>query len=331
MKAARGLTLGIFLASLGWSFAAAAAATSLPGPLVDAQWLKAHLSEVQVVDVRDQPETFTTPPRFTTDAKGKKHLAAVGGHIAGSRLLRFADIRTAREVGGRDIGFMRPSGYEFQSILQDAGVDGGKPLVVVSPADASESIDAGTHSLDMAARLYWTLKTFGTDQVAILNGGLAAWLQAGYPVNTEAAEPFPGSWTANEPKLDWTADSAATAAAVTHGVQLIDARPMPQFLGISKVGVLPKPGHIQGARVFPTDAIVRTQGIAAFYLDKAEYAKILPQLGISPSQPSITYCNTGHLAAGAWFVMDEIVGVPKTRMYDGSMLEWLSEGRPTVP
>ncbi len=329
MKAARGLTFGIFLAALGWSVASAAA--SLPGPLVDAQWLKAHLAEVMVVDVRDQPESFTAPPRFSTDANGKKQLVAVGGHIPGSRLVRFADIRTAREIEGRDIGFMRPSGYEFQSILQDAGVDGGKPLVIVSPADASASIDAGTHSLDMAARLYWTLKTFGTEQVAILNGGLASWLQAGYPVDTEAAEPFPGSWTAQEPKLDWTADSAATAAALKSGVQLIDARSMPQFLGIVKVGVLPHYGHIEGARVFPTDAIVRTDGIATFYLSKAKYAKILPQLGISPNQPSITYCNTGHLAAGAWFVMDEIVGVPKTRMYDGSLLEWMSEGRPTVP
>ena len=53
-------------------------------------------------------------------------------------------------------------------------------------------------------------------------------------------------------------------------------------------------------------------------------------MGISSQQPTIAYCNTGHLASGAWFVMSEMVGNPNTRLYDGSMHQWTLEKRPTV-
>jgi thiosulfate/3-mercaptopyruvate sulfurtransferase len=53
-------------------------------------------------------------------------------------------------------------------------------------------------------------------------------------------------------------------------------------------------------------------------------------LNISPSAPTVAYCNTGHLAAGAWFVSNEILGNKNTRLYAGSMTEWTNLGNPTV-
>lgn len=307
-----------------------AMAVKLPGPLVDAQWLHAHLSDVTIIDVRDDVKTFTAAPRYDTEKNGQRHLVAVGGHIKGSHLVRFKDIRTPREIDGRQINMMRPTAYEFQSVMQDAGLDSGKPIVVVSPSDTNGPL-GGTGSIDMATRLYWTLKTFGTEDVAVLNGGIAGWLQAGYPVETTPPDLMPGGWTAHKPELQWTADTAATASATRDGVQLIDARPTPEFLGLVKSGIVLKYGHIPGAHTFPTDAITREDGIAAYFLSKAGYEKILPELGISATKPTITYCNTGHLASGAWFVMHEIVGNTHTRLYDGSMLEWTTEGQPVVP
>lgn len=299
-------------------------AAGLPGPMVDAQWLHGHLDDVTVVDVRGQPQSFTAPPRYRVDKEGKKRLIAVGGHIPGARLIDFNDVRTTRKIDGREIRFMLPSAFEFESIMRDAGVDSDKPLVIVSPGDS-------TGTLDTAARLYWTLKTLGSTDVAILNGGMAAWLQAGYEISTDPAQPMPGNWTARDASMHWSADSSTVAQAHGNGIQLVDARPVPQFLGISKSKVVHDYGHINGARNFPTDAIVRKDGDASYFMTKAEYKKILPELGIDAAAPTITYCNTGHLAAGAWFVIHEIVGNEQTRLYDGSMLEWTQEGRPVVP
>lgn len=299
-------------------------AISLPGPMVDAKWLHAHVDQVIVVDVRAQPQSFTTPPRYNVDEDGSRHLVAVGGHIPGARLVDFGHIRTTRRIGSHEVRFLRPTGHELQSILRDAGVDGDKPLVIVSPGD-----NVGT--LDTAARMYWTLKTFGSEKIAILNGGMAAWLQAGYDFSTDRPELFPGDWTAQAENEQWTADSAAVAQAASANIQLIDGRPVPQFLGISKSDVVRDFGHIAGARNFPTDAIVRRDRAAVHFMSAPDYHKILPQLGIDANAPSITYCNTGHLAAGAWFVMHEVLANDQTRLYDGSMLQWTQEGRPVVP
>lgn len=311
--------------------ALATAAIQLPGPMVDAQWLHAHLNDVTIIDVRNDPKTFTTPPRYETLKNGQRRLLAVGGHIPGSHLVRFADIRVPREINGRQINFMRPSAYAFQSVMQDSGLTADRPIIVVSPSDTNGSLEGGTASIDTAARLYWTLKTLGARNIALLNGGVAGWLQSGYPVETSGSDLMPGDWTAQKPDLRWSADTASVSSAIKAGTQLVDARPMRQYLGIEKVGIVLKYGHIPGAQAFPTDSITRQDGIAVYYLTKAGYDKVLPQLGISPSKPTITYCNTGHFAAGAWFVMSEIVGNPHTRLYDGSMLEWTKEGQPVTP
>lgn len=311
-------------------FCTAAGAITMPGAVVDAQWLHAHLNEVTIIDVRSNPKTFTTPPRYSTGKDGKRHLVTVGGHIKGSHLVAWKDVRVPRDINQHQIDFMRPGAYAFQSLMQAAGVSSDEPIVVVSPSDGT-SFAGSTGSLDMAARVYWTLKTFGAQDIAVLNGGLAGWLEAGYKVETKSILPLPGDWTAHKPDLQWTADSADTAAAIGDGVQLVDARPTQQFLGITKSGVVPKYGHIPGAHSFPVDALVRKHGIATYYMTKAEYKKILPELGINPVGRTITYCNTGHYAAGAWFVMSQIMGVSDAKLYDGSMLEWATEGRPVAP
>ena len=49
--------------------------------------------------------------------------------------------------------------------------------------------------------------------------------------------------------------------------------------------------------------------------------------GVDPQASTITYCNTGHLASSAWFVLSEVLGNKQTRLYDGSMHEWTLEKR----
>lgn len=300
-------------------------AVTLPSPLVDAQWLHDHINDVTVVDIRDDVATFTAQPRYgKADAKGQPTLLEVGGHVPGARLIAFGKIRTAREIDGHTIKAMLPTRADFQALMRAAGVNGDRPIVISS---AGDSVDA----MDMAARLYWSMKVYGDTQVAILNGGTAGWLQAGYPVSSDPAKVMTGTWTAKAENHALMAGSAAVAKARQDGVQLVDARPTPQFLGIVKKPIVLAAGHIAGAHSFPTDAITRSAGVAHYFMTAAEYDRILPEMGIKTRAPTITYCNTGHLASGAWFVMSEVLGDKTARLYDGSMLEWTTEGRPVVP
>jgi len=59
----------------------------LPGPLVDTQWLAANADKVQIVEVRGNAKSFTAQPEIAVDAKGKKSIEDIGGHIPGSVLV----------------------------------------------------------------------------------------------------------------------------------------------------------------------------------------------------------------------------------------------------
>lgn len=299
----------------------AQAAVTLPGPLVTPQWLEKHRNEVNIVSVRANPASFTQAPTFEMH-NGKKTLSRFGGHIPGALLLDFGKARVPRMVDGRQIKWLLPDRADFQKLMRDVGVKAGRPTVLVP-----EGIKGA--DLDMAARVFWSMRVYGDKNLAILNGGTTGWMDAGLPVSTAPATRGGGTWLASRANLRYVASSQDVARAIGKE-QIIDARPMPFYVGLVKKPVVGAAGHIKGAVNLPPDMRSADSGGSAHYLTAADYRKIFPHLDIKARKASITYCNTGHLASGAWFVMSEIMGNPNVKLYDGSMYEWTTEKRPVV-
>jgi thiosulfate/3-mercaptopyruvate sulfurtransferase len=296
-----------------------------PSPLVDAGWLFAHLNEVQVVDVRDDVGTYAEAPRFVRDAAtGERRLAAVGGHIPGAKLVDFGHIREPQVIEGVKLPAMMPTRAGFEKTMAAAGVGAGRTLVIVSPGDS-------VGSMEMATRLYFQLKYFGQDQIAVLNGGVAAWLQAGFPYQTGAADRRRGDWSAGAERSAILATTADVKEAVaTRATQIVDARPLAQFYGLARSPVVAAAGHVAGARAFPTESRMAMRGVSAQFLTPAQYRGVFETQGIDPAKPSISYCNTGHFGSGAWFVQSELLKQPGARLYAGSMNEWTNLRNPVV-
>lgn len=305
--------------------APADAKSVLPGPLVTAQWLQDHLKDVVVIDVRDNLKPLTVEPKFNVDKKtGKKTLAETGGHIPGAISVDFTKIRETIVIDGVKLGAMMPTKAFFEKAMQDAGLDKGATIVIASPAE-----DVG--SLDMATRLYFQLKYFGDDNIAVLNGGTNAWIGAGYAVSTEAIGAKKGNWTASAERKEILATTQDVKDALRTGTtQLVDARPTAQFFGLAKSPVVLAAGHVQGARSFPTEVIAKTANGAQQFMGPNAYRAVFQQQNIKPDQATITYCNTGHLASGAWFVAHEIMQNKNAKLYAGSMNEWTNLKNPVV-
>lgn len=308
---------------LAWPIAASAG--KLPGPVVDAQWFKDHVSHVVLLDVRDDVNSWTVAPEYEKDEKtGAQKLSAAGGHIESALLVDFAKIRVSRTVEGKKIDKMLPDKAYVQDLMQTIGAMKGKPIVITSPGEAADQVDA-------AARLYWTLKLYGADDIALLDGGNAAWIAAGFPVSTSKAEVARGDWEAGVERRELLAEIPDVEQAIKDKLQLVDARPLPQYLGLTfKKPAVTAGGHLAGARNFPTDVRVRANGIAQMFLKPEEYRAVFQAQGIDAQAPTVTYCNTGHMAAGSWFIQSEILGAKSVRLYDGSMHEWTTLGRPLV-
>ncbi|MDE2364861.1 MAG: hypothetical protein KGM42_19460, partial [Hyphomicrobiales bacterium] len=112
--------------------------------------------------------------------------------------------------------------------------------------------------------------------------------------------------------------------------QLVDARPISQFYGMTKSPVVAAAGHLQGAKALPTEVISTPVGPAHEFMDDKQYSAIMKDQDIDPAKPSIAYCNTGHFASGAWFVASEIMHQKGAKLYAGSMNEWTNLKNPVV-
>jgi thiosulfate/3-mercaptopyruvate sulfurtransferase len=149
--------------------ALAAQAGLLPGPIVETTWLAANASQVQVVEIRSNVKSYTSKPEIAVDAKGKKTIEEVGGHIPGALLANFKNLRGDRIINGKKVQYMIPEAADFEKIVRQTGVLAGKPIVLVP-------VGAEVADVDEALRLYWQFKVYGEDDVAVLNGGYMAWL-----------------------------------------------------------------------------------------------------------------------------------------------------------
>ena len=309
----------IAFVAAGLVFSGTVLAASLPGPVVNAAWLADNLKDVQVVAIQSDPSAFTAEPVWRTDAKtGARSLVEANGHLPGARLVNAKQIRTDRKIGDLTVKYMVPERAVFEQLMQKAGLQADRPIVLVPLGqDGAE--------LDDAARLYWQLKYFGEDRVAILDGGLAGWLVDGREINTTPPDATPGNWKAGPERAELIADSNEVASSKA---QLIDARALPQYHGLSKRDYVYAYGHIPGAHALPPEVRLSTDGGVARFLPAESYRTILGHSGIDPAAPAITYCNSGHLAAGAWFVMSEVLGNGQVKLYDGSLHEWTLEKRP---
>ena len=300
-------------------------AITLPGPVVSADWLSNNQSDVQIIEVRTDLASYLRNPEFDTDKKtGKKFLVEVGGHITNSTLLDFKKVRVERLVDGKKIKFLIPEKADFEKLVQSLGINSDKPIVLVP-------IGQDMSDIDEALRTYWSFKVYGEDQVAVLDGGIAGWLGEGREYVTNNAQKVTGNWSAKAYRKELIASSDDVAAASKAGKpQLLDARQPAQYLGLAKRPDVLTFGHIAGSKELAPELLAKPSNGALYFWQKNTYDALMSANGLSVKGPTIAYCNTGHLAAGGWFVMSELVGNKSTKLYDGSLYLWTLEGRPLV-
>src|SRR5262249_13150850 len=157
-----------------------------------------------------------------------------------------------------------------EAAARRAGISAGTPVVAYD-----EAIDGG------ATRLWWLLRHHGHDAVAVLDGGLAAWREAGRPLRAGAEEDAPGDFE-SRPRDD---DSGSAAAIQAGGFTLLDARAPERYAGTAEP-IDPVRGHIPGAINVPFAGLAP----GGHFLEPAELA------GRIPEGELVAYCGSGVTA-----------------------------------
>jgi thiosulfate/3-mercaptopyruvate sulfurtransferase len=273
--------------------------------LVDTGVLARRLSDPEWI-------IFDCRHELADPARGRAEYAQ--SHIPGARFLDLdGDLSAPRT--GKNGRHPLPDPEELSRRLGQAGVDSRKQVVAY---DAQGGM--------VAARLWWLLRWLGHTQVAVLDGGLAAWERAGLPLSTESVRRTPRRFTARpDPRLLATGNEVAAAAlsgALRRGQQLlVDARSADRFAGENET-IDPVAGHIPDARNHPFAGNLDTQG--RFHeVGQLRRAWEKTLRGVSPQQ-LIAMCGSGVTACHNLLAL-EIAGLPGARLYAGSWSEWITD------
>lgn len=284
---------------------ATTAMAEVPGPLVSTEWLTQNADSVVVLDIRKETMSFMDV-----------------GHIPGAILVDYNQLNGTMDVDGVTLKQMVPQADTFSALMQASGVSNDSSIVIAS-------IGSDMNQVTRATRLYWVLKYFGHDDVAILNGGTASWIADGGDLSDDFSDETTGSFVAGPGRDDIIASTDQVAAASQAGdIAIFDARGLDQYIGLRyKQGFVLEAGHIPGAMLASSSIFFSQSGPKMF----EDPSKIIAGLAaLNTGGEAIAYCNSGQYSSALWFLMHEIAGNDQARLYDGSMHAWTNLGQTVV-
>ena len=268
-----------------------------PESLVDTDWLAAHLGDP---DVRVVDGSFKLPGISPT---AQQDYAA--RHI---RDAPFFDIDMIADHGS-SLPHMLPSAEEFARHMSRLGI-GDRHRVVVYDGTGWSS----------APRVWWMLRAFGHDDVAVLAGGLAKWIAEGRAVTTEIPTPAPALFTPRFRPALVRGKRELQANLETRREQVLDARAQGRFEATAPE---PRPGlrsgHIPGSRNLPYEQLVDPK--TKLPLDAADLTQRFRAAGLAPERPIVCSCGSGVTACALALAL-HLAGWPEAAIYDGSWSEW---------
>lgn len=273
--------------------------TAVRSPLVSAAELAPVAAAVTLLDVRWTLSGGTSPEDFEA------------GHLPGAA---FADLEEdlcaptrGDGAGGRH---PLPAAAAFSAAMSRLGVRADRPVVVYDGGPGMS-----------AARAWWLLRFFGHPDVQLLDGGLAAWVAAGLPVETGGHVATSGAFTAVPGRMPIV--NPDDLLDPPPGLVLLDAREAIRYRGeaepVDKVA-----GHIPGALSAPTSANVTADDRFA---PASALRERYRELGADAAATLAVYCGSGITAAHEVLALHS-AGLPAA-LYPGSWSDWISDpGRP---
>ena len=287
-----GLAFTACLALLG---ASGIAGQEIPTPRVDGDWLAGELGapDLVLLHVGGDREDYEA------------------GHLPGARFFNLGDV--VYSVGRGDdpdrIAVDLPEDLDqVRAAFAAAGVSDDSRVVVYLAAD---------RPVYLVTRALWTLEFMGMgDRAALLDGGYAAWVAEGRPVETGGDQGGMGTLTASP---DWSR-IVTREWLVEHldadDMALIDARMTPSYTG-EREEIPGRAGHIPGAGSLPIEDLFMEDGTLR---PAGELRDLFARAGVEDGDTVVAYCHVGLRASTVVFAA-RAAGF-NALLYDGSMTEW---------
>ena len=173
------------------------------------------------------------------------------------------------------------------------------------------------NGMQWATRIWWMLYAVGYEKVSILNGGFAAWQQAGLPTQDSITTCSPGKFEARIRPNIFVGKQRVLEAIADQKTVLLNALTRDLHLGESaRYG---RPGRIPTSINIPFSNFMKN-GLD-YIRSASEAQQILAKYGLTPNTDIVNYCGGGIAATLNAFVMLQL-GFSDLQIYDNSMSEW---------
>ena len=263
-----------------------------PAALVETEWLEEHLGDedLRVIEVDEDTEAYEK------------------GHIRGA--VGWDWTNDLHASVGRD--YVDRAG--LTDLLSEAGVGPDTTVVLY-----------GGNNNWFAAYAYWVLKLRGFENVKLLNGGRKKWELESREL-VQDVENFPkagASLGAERIEIRALRDEVLTKVGGETG--FVDVRSPEEFRGERLApDHLPQeqaqvPGHIAGAANVPWAKAANDDGT---FRSADELKALYEAEGITADCEVIAYCRIGERSSHTWFALQELLGFPNVKNYDGSWTEY---------
>jgi thiosulfate/3-mercaptopyruvate sulfurtransferase len=185
----------------------------------------------------------------------------------------------------------------------------------------SQVVVYDTSGGSLAARLWWLLRYFDHQTVAVLDGSFQKWVRESRPTRA-GIETRPASIFEGKPKPGlWVTTSEVELIRRNPAYRLIDARAASRFNGEEEF-IDPISGHIPGAiNRFYSENLDSDGNFLPPARLKAEFEALLAGV---PADRAIVYCGSGVTSCHHLVAM-EYAGLDSALLYPGSWSEWIRD------
>jgi thiosulfate/3-mercaptopyruvate sulfurtransferase len=276
----------------------------LEDSLVTTDWLQHHLGTegLSVIDIRGYVNS--------RDIGGGKQVADyvpatneyLAAHIPGSVFVDWTvDITDPNDPVKTQIA----PPERFQRAMEERGIGDDSAVVIVDHASGH-----------FATRMWWALRYYGHDNVAILDGGFNKWQREGRPTTDTVPTPSPAEFTPMlRPEIRATWEDVAAQIGAPEAL-IVDARDSDQYSG--RVWRGSRKGHIPSAINLSSKSLFTPDGT---WKSDDELAEVVADAGVTPERKTVAYCNGGVTATAVLFALHRL-GNDNFANYDGSWNEW---------
>jgi thiosulfate/3-mercaptopyruvate sulfurtransferase len=205
-----------------------------------------------------------------------------------------------------------PDPHDFARRLAALGAGEGLQLVACDQGNGA-----------YAARFWWMARWIGIRQVAVLDGGFAAWQAAGLPLETSVRSPRPRELAVRLAAQALVESAELDALRQRPGTLLVDARGADRFAGRNET-IDPVAGHVPGARNMP---FAGNLGVDGKFLPPGKLRqRWATMLGSQPPASVVAMCGSGVTACQNLLALEH-AGLGGARLYAGSWSEWIRDPR----